>query len=114
MEINEELIDVFDYMNGKPPKSSYTRQLDQEVKEIKADENWRIHYMKLLERDRLNRKLGVRAERVRQARTVRHNFSTKQLAMLFLTTPSKVQEILDTIDAHPDWDDEDVAENIEF
>ena len=70
--------------------------------------------MLLVERDRLNRRLGVRAERVRLARVCRYKLGINKLASMLVTTPDKVQIILDTIDAHPEWDDEDVAENVDF
>ena len=113
-EISDELRDLLRYMDGFAPDSAYTKELDQAVAEVRTDEKWRREYMVLLERDRANRRLGRYAERVAYVRKLRNRFNAKELAEICFITPELLKLVLDTIDAHPDWDDEQVAENVDF
>ena len=70
--------------------------------------------MVLIERDRENRRLGEHSVRVTQARKFRNRISHEDLAEFCLVSPDLLHAILDTIDAHPDWDDEQVAESVDF
>ena len=70
--------------------------------------------MVLAERDREKVRLGRCAERIAQVRAFRHEFQPEQLAKFVFVTPELLKAILDAIDAHPDWDDEQVAENVDF
>ena len=113
-EITNELKDLLRYMDGFAPGSAYTKALDHAVAEVRTDEKWRREYMVLLERDRANRRLGEYRTRVAQVRKFRNRFASDELAEIVFFTPELLQLVLDTIDAHPDWDDEQVAENIDF
>lgn len=70
--------------------------------------------MLLVERDRLNRKIGERSGLVRVARQNRFRFSVEKLPAICTISSEDLKSIYDAIDAHPDWDDEDVAENVVF
>ena len=70
--------------------------------------------MVLMERDRTNRRLGEYKRSVAQVRAFRNEFQPEQLARIVFVTPELLASILDTIDAHPDWDDEQVVENVDF
>ena len=61
-----------------------------------------------------SRRLGERRRSVAQARKFRGRFSADELAEICFVSPQLLKAILDAIDAHPDWDDETVAENVDF
>ncbi|MBR3570917.1 MAG: Rpn family recombination-promoting nuclease/putative transposase [Oscillibacter sp.] len=113
-EISGELKALLRYMGGAAPETNYTRALDGAVMSIRRDEKWRRDYMLLAERDRMNQRLGRRADRVSHVRKFRGRFDADELAELYTLQPKAVTAILDAIDAHPDWDDETVAENVDF
>ena len=70
--------------------------------------------MVLIERDRANQRLAERRRSVAQVRAFRNEIQPDQLARFVFISPELLKTILDTIDAHPDWDDETVAENVDF
>ena len=113
-EISDELRELLRYMDGFAPDTAYTKELDQAVAEVRTDEKWRREYMVLLERDRANRRLGRYAERVAYVRKLRNRFDEKELAEICFITPELLNLVLDAIDTHPEWDDEQVAENVDF
>ena len=53
------------YMNGKPPETAFTKQLDQRVNETKGDEEKRREYMLLKSFEMDARRAGI-AEGIRQ------------------------------------------------
>ena len=59
-------------------------------------------------------RLGERKQSVALVRTFRNEFQPETLAKLAFVTPELLASILNIIDAHPDWDDEQVAESVRF
>ena len=82
------------------------------VTAIREDEKWRREYMVLNEMLLENKRMGKYEERVAQVRAFRNEFQPEQLARIVFATPELLASILNTIDAHPDWDDEQVAESV--
>ena len=113
-EISADLKALLRYIDGAAPESAYTRALDSAVAEIRRDEKWRRDYMLLNEKLMEHRRLGEYKRSVTQARKFRKRFSADELAEICLVSPELLKAILDAIDAHPDWDDETVAENVDF
>ena len=113
-KISKELKDLLRYMDGSAPDSDYTRELDNIIEEIRKDEKWRREYMVLVERDREKVRLGEYKTRVAQVRNSKDNVDAQTLMGILLLTPAIYQAIVDTIDAHPDWDDEQIAESVDF
>ena len=70
--------------------------------------------MVLAERDREKMRLGEYKGKVALVRTFRDEFRPEQLAKISFVTPELLASILNAIDAHPDWDDVQVAENVDF
>ena len=70
--------------------------------------------MLLNEKLRESERLGRRHQSIAQARKFRKRFSAEELAEIYILHPEAVRAILDAIDAHPDWDDETIAENVDF
>ena len=113
-EITNELKDLLRYMDGFAPGSAYTKALDHAVAEVRTDEKWRREYMVLNEMLRARERLGEYRRSVAQIRKFRNRFDNEELSEIYIIQPEVVNAILNTIDAHPDWDDEQVAENIDF
>lgn len=113
-EITDELKALLQFMDGMEPGSDYTRDLEKAVEEVRADEKWRREYMVMVERDRANRRLGGNMKTVAQIRQNRKELTTDAMARYMLVNPVVVKAIIEAIDTHPDWDDEEVAENIDF
>ena len=113
-EISDELKALLRYMDGFTPDNDYTRRLDRAVMDVRSDEEWRREYMVLMERDRAKERLGERKFKVALVRTYRNEFSPEQLIKITFFTPDMLQTVLATIDAHPDWDDEEIVERLDF
>ena len=113
-EIGDELKELLRYVDGHPPESDYTAALDRAVAEVRADKKWKVEYMRLIERDMEKMRLGEYKRSVAQARNSRYRVDPETLSGILMIHPKTLQAILDTIDAHPDWDDEEVAEHIDF
>ena len=102
------------YMDGSEPESSYTQALESAVTDVRGDEKWRREYMVLIERDREKLRLGRYTQSVAQVRKSRSRFNPDEQASIYFVDLKTVHAILNTIDAHPDWDDEQVAESVDF
>lgn len=113
-EISEELLDLLRYMDGNTPASEYTRNLERDIESVKESKEWRREYMVMAERDRNNIDLGKYAEKVAIIRDFRQEYrdDKDKLARTVRIQPQIVTLILAKIDEHPDWDDEEVAEEI--
>ena len=113
-EISEELKSLLHYMDSFVPEDDYTQELDSAVAEVRRDEKWRLEYMRLVERDRENMRLVEYRTKVAMVRKSRNRFGTDEMADIYILTPKAVALIVNAIDTHPDWDDEQIAENISF
>ena len=113
-EISDELKDLLRYMGGSTPDNEYTRELDQAVSEVRSDTKWRKEYMVLNEMLRERERAGEHKSRVAQVRNSRNSVDAKVLARILMIHPKTYQAILDVMDAHPDWDDEKIAETVDF
>lgn len=45
--MSEEMKNLLDYIDGKLPSDTYTNALDEEVRRIRQNEDWRLDYMTL-------------------------------------------------------------------
>ena len=46
-DVSEEMKNLLDYIDGKLPSDTYTNALDEEVRRIRQNEDWRLDYMTL-------------------------------------------------------------------
>ena len=60
------------------------------------------------------RRMGRYETRVSQIRKAINNFSPKQLANLFILDVKDCEAVIDCIAAHPDWDNDQIAEEIDW
>lgn len=111
-EISEDLKDMLDFMAGKTPKGAYAKELEEAVDEVKKSEKWRREYMTLFMRDKEQQKFGKYVTQVSVVRNsgnvVTNDILAKQLGIDVLI----VEKIQNYISEHPDWDDEDIADEL--
>lgn len=113
-EVNDDLKELLHFMDGMEPESDYTKELEKAVDEVKADERWRREYMVLIERDREKVRLGGYVKTVAAVRRGRGKYPPEAIADLMMVDLDTVDSISAAIDAHPEWDDEEVAESLDF
>ena len=113
-EISDELKSLLCFMDGMEPESDYTKDLEKAVDEVKADERWRREYMVMNELVREKVRLGRYSQTVAAVRRGRGKYSSEAIADLMMVDPYTVDMISAAIDAHPEWDDEEVAESLDF
>ena len=108
---------LMDFLKNGQISDTYTESLKEEITEVKVSEEWRRRYMKLLIRDQENIELGKEVGKelgelstcVRQVKTNMEQFSASQLASLLGFDQSTIEEISESIKAHPDWSNEKIA-----
>ena len=111
-DISEELKAVIRYMDSGIVSNNYTEFLDAEVKSVKADEKVQVSYMLLQEAFARREAFGRYKNNVMQIRRKIHQLGIDEMADLFVVSADNCRSVIDTINAHPDWDDERVAEEI--
>ncbi len=113
-EISEELRGLLRYMDGLAPEDEFTRKLDRAVANVRTDEKWRREFMVLNELLRDRERIGRYADRVAHVRKFRTRYAQDELAEICFVSPELLKTIMDAIDTHPDWDDEQIAESVDF
>ena len=112
---------LMDFLKNGQISDTYTESLKDEITEVKVSEEWRRRYMKLLIRDQENielgremgekfgKEVGELSTCVRQVKTNMEQFSASQLASLLGFDQLTIEEISESIKAHPDWSNEKIA-----
>ena len=116
---------LMEFLKNGQISDTYTESLKEEITEVKESEEWRRRYMKLLIRDQENielgkeigeklgkevgKELGELSTCVRQVKTNMEQFSASQLASLLGFDQSTIEEISESIKAHPDWSNEKIT-----
>ena len=108
---------LMDFLKNGQISDTYTESLKDEITEVKVSEEWRRRYMKLLIRDQENIELGKEVGKelgelstcVRQVKTNMEQFSASQLASLLGFDQLTIEEISESIKAHPGWSNEKIA-----
>ena len=108
---------LMDFLKNGQISDTYTESLKEEITEVKVSEEWRRRYMKLLIRDQENIELGKEVGKelgelstcVRQVKNNMEQFSASQLASLLGFDQLTIEEIIESIKAHPDWSNEKIA-----
>ena len=113
-KVSAALKELLRYMDTFQPTGDYTRKLEQEVEAVRRDEKWGREYMRIHEFEREKIRLGEYKGRVELVRQSRNRFNVDELADIYYIDLKTVRAILNAIDTHPDWDDEQIAENIDF
>ena len=107
---------LMDFLKNGQISDTYTESLKDEITEVKVSEEWRRRYMKLLIRDQENieigKELGELSTCVRQVKNNLECFSADQLASLLGFDQATIQKIIDSIQIHPDWNNEKIVSEL--
>lgn len=111
-EVSDEIKKMLAYMDGKAPESEYSRMLDEAVKKVKHNEARRTEYM-YINLDRLdNIELGDYRRIVKSIRGNNGLLSDETMIEFMKITPTVLYCVRKALSEHPDWDDEDIAEEV--
>ena len=94
--------------------TEYTKALDAEVESIKSDEKVRMQYMLMMEAFAHERSMGKYIHLISLIRNAIGDFTTKQMAKYFVVSEKFCEDAVKCIQTHPDWDDEQIAEQIDW
>ena len=110
--ISNELKAVIDYMDSGVAGSEYTEKLDKEVVVVKKDEKVRREYMLLAEAFANEQAMGRYKTVVSLIRDAVHELTVPKMAKYFKVSESDCEAVIECIKEHPDWDNEQIAEEI--
>ena len=116
-EVSPELKEVIAYLDSGEVTGQYSKELDDAVRELKSNEERREEYMKLSMRLMEERAAGRYDDKVAAIRrwSVCGQEIPKDAEANILEIPVSVFDgVLDLIEAHPDWDDETVADKVSW
>lgn len=113
-DISDDLKAVIKYMDTGVASTDYTKALDAEVESIKSDEKVRMQYMLLMEAYAHERTLGDGRRVVRLVRRKTNKLSVEDMADMFDISLPECKSIVTLIAEHPDWDDEQIAERVDW
>mgnify|MGYP002622986845 CR=1 FL=1 len=108
-KVNDEIKELLSFMNGNEPKSDYTRMLDAAVADIKRSDERRHEYMSISAQMSDEREVGQYRTYVTTVRKNKRNLADDVLADTLDVNTNVLKTIRFVINAHPDWDDTDVA-----
>lgn len=111
-EVSREIKEMLSYMNGGDPESQYTKMLDDAVRDIKQSEERRLEYMTIYANVADEREVGNYMAYVKSVRGNDGLLSDEQMIAFLKINSQTLQNIRYVINQHPDWDDEDVAEEV--
>ena len=111
-EVKNEIKELLSYMNGNDPESDYTKMLDEAVKEVKQDDERRHTYMSIGAQMFDERIVGVYTDKVELVRNSSDSLSDDQMIAYFRITPKMLQSIRFVINLHPNWEDDEIAEEV--
>ena len=115
-QFGKGFVALMDFLKTGQISDTYTETLKDEITEVKVSEEWRRRYMKLLIRDQENieigKELGELSTCVRQVKNNLERFSADQLASLLGFDQATIQKIIDSIQIHPDWNNEKIASKL--
>ena len=113
-DISDDLKETLRYMDGHMPATEYTKELDSAVEAVKTSEEWRREYMTLFLRDRENVRLGGYIDKVASIREGSGIVDDAALIKVLRISPAVFYLVKEELTKHPDWDDEQVAEEVEW
>ena len=109
-EVSEEIKQMLAYMDGKAPESEYAKLLDKAVNEIKQSEERRTEYMSINTFAAEEREMG---HYVGIVGSIRNSAYPDDVIVDILRIKGEtLKSVRNIISEHPDWDDEEVAEEV--
>ena len=112
--ISDDLKAVIAYMDSGVASTDYTKALDAEVESVKLNEKVRLQYMLLMEAYARERSMGEYKRVVRLIRRKMNQFNCEEMADIFDISVADCEKAVAAINAHPEWEDEQIAEEVEW
>jgi predicted transposase/invertase (TIGR01784 family) len=109
-EVSSEIKEMLAYMNGGEPESQYAKMLDEAVQNVKQSEERRLEYMSINANVADEREVGNYSAYVKSVRDA--TVTDDILVAVLKIEPQTINNIRFVIRQHPDWDDDDVAEEV--
>lgn len=111
-EVSSEIKEMLSYMDGQVPKSEYSRMLDEAVNRVKQNEERRTEYMSISAFAMDERDMGEYVTYVKLIRGNKGKLSDEDMISFMQITPIVLFCVRKALSEHPDWDDEDIAEEV--
>ena len=111
-QISDEVKALLAYMDGQAPTSEYTKELDDAVKSVKENEVMRMDYMSINANNFEQQELGTYKTYVKMVRKNMGRMADDAIMSFMDITPILLSNIRLVITQHPDWDDEEVADEV--
>ncbi len=105
-------VEMLAYMDGKAPETEYSRMLDEAVKKVKHNEARRTEYMNINTFAIDEREMGEYMKIVSQIRINDKRLSDSDIVSILNIKPVVLYCVRKALSEHPDWDDEDIAEEV--
>lgn len=109
-EVSEEIKEMLSFMDGKTPKTEYAKMLDAAVHEIRQSEERRREYMSINAERADDKELGRFSGYVNSVRD--SQYSDDILINVLKIDGKTLMYVRQVLSEHPDWDDEEVAEEV--
>ena len=116
-EISDELKEAIKYLDSGVVTGEYSKELDDAVNELKENEERGQEYMMLMTYGAEQAAAGKHIDKVEMIRSwyeKKKSFSEEDAADMLEMKLTVFQGILSLIKAHPDWDDDMVANEAEW
>ena len=110
-EVSKDIKQMLSWMDGAAPMSEYTKKLEEAVNEVKQSEERRREYMMSIYPDFAEeREVGQYSGYVKSVRDA--DVDDHLLMKVLKIGQETIDNIRFVITTHPDWDDEDVADEV--
>ena len=116
-EISPELKEAIIYLDREEVTGPYSKELDDTVNELKSNEERGQEFMMMSVYGAEQRVAGEYIKVIKQIRkwySKQKRMSPEEAADAFDITLPQFESALFLIKEHPDWDDEDIAEQVDW
>lgn len=97
-DVNNEIKGLLDYIDGAAPRSNLAKSLDEEVKNVKSNEDWRRDFMMMNLLMRENQNIGSYKKVISQVKKNFQSMPAEQMSYVFDVNIDVINTILDNID----------------
>ncbi|WP_031548291.1 hypothetical protein [Oribacterium sp. FC2011] len=111
-EVNDDIKEMLSYMDGKAPKSEYSKMLDEAVKKVKQNHERRTEYMSINTFAMDEQLVGEYKKIVKSIRKNDGIYPDNDILTILDINPTVLFCVRKALSKHSDWDDEDIAEEV--
>ena len=111
-EVSDDIKEMLSYMDGKAPKSEYSKMLDEAVKKVKQNHERRTEYMSINTFAMDEQLVGEYKKIVKSIRKNDGIYPDNDILTILDINPTVLFCVRKALSKHSDWDDEDIAEEV--